>query len=117
MISRLYLRGVLADLTGPRDPDLPPNRLRFVGAGDFRAVGDEMVNLLTTVGGLRANVAQKHLACRGQPDPARLTLEQFGAELLFKIHDSAIDGGSRDVEPFRRLSDRAGACDFINILQ
>ena len=43
MISRLYLRGVLADLTGPRDPDLPPNRLRFVGAGDFRAVGDEIV--------------------------------------------------------------------------
>jgi hypothetical protein len=69
------------------------------------------------VGGLRANVAQKHLACRGQPDAARSTLEQFGVELLLKIHDSAIDGGSRDVEPFRRSSDRTGARDFIHILQ
>jgi len=66
-MSRLYLRGVLEDarrfLTGKREPELPPMRLRFVGAGDFRAVGDEMVKLLTTVGGLRADDRVLDIGC------------------------------------------------------
>ena len=37
-------------LTGKSDPDLPPLRLRFVGVGDFRAVGDELKELLVRFG-------------------------------------------------------------------
>jgi SAM-dependent methyltransferase len=62
-----YLRGALEDarlfLAGRGDRELPPNRLRFVGAGDFRAVGDEMVNLLTTIGGLRAEDRVLDVGC------------------------------------------------------
>ena len=37
-------------LTGKADPELPPLRLRFVGAGDFRTVGDELKELLVRFG-------------------------------------------------------------------
>jgi SAM-dependent methyltransferase len=37
-------------LTGKADPDLPPLRLRFVGAGDFRAVGEELRDVLIRFG-------------------------------------------------------------------
>jgi ubiquinone/menaquinone biosynthesis C-methylase UbiE len=37
-------------LTGKADPELPPLRLRFVGIGDFRAVGDELKDLLVRFG-------------------------------------------------------------------
>src|SRR6058998_2088843 len=40
-------------LTGKADPELPPLRMRFVGMGDFRAIGEEMLNLLVHYGGLR----------------------------------------------------------------
>jgi SAM-dependent methyltransferase len=39
-------------VTGRGDPELPPMRLRFVGAGDFRSVGEEMAAVLTQFGGL-----------------------------------------------------------------
>jgi SAM-dependent methyltransferase len=39
-------------LTGKTDRELPPLRLRFVGMGDFRAIGEEMVGLLVRYGGL-----------------------------------------------------------------
>jgi len=52
-----YLHSAYIDLrlflTGKSDPELPPMRLRFVGAGDFRYVGDNLVNVLTTIGGLK----------------------------------------------------------------
>jgi SAM-dependent methyltransferase len=61
------LRGAIEDarlfVTGRRDRELPPMRLRFVGAGDFRAVGDEMVKLLTTVGGLRPDDRVLDIGC------------------------------------------------------
>ena len=61
------LRDVLADVlllvTGKRDPELPPMRLRFVGAGDFRAVGEEMVKLLTTMGGLQPGDRVLDIGC------------------------------------------------------
>src|SRR4051794_15035023 len=37
-------------LTGKTDPELPPLRLRFVGVGDFRAVGEELKELLIRFG-------------------------------------------------------------------
>src|SRR5262245_59442347 len=40
-------------LTGKSDPELPPLRMRFVGMGDFRAIGEELLNLLVRYGGLR----------------------------------------------------------------
>src|SRR6185369_7622628 len=72
LMSRLrwklrYLRGALEDLrlfvTGTRDRELPPMRLRFVGAGDFRAVGDEMVKLLTNVGEMQPGDRVLDIGC------------------------------------------------------
>lgn len=37
-------------LTGKTDPELPPLRLRFVGVGDFRMVGEELKELLVRFG-------------------------------------------------------------------
>jgi ubiquinone/menaquinone biosynthesis C-methylase UbiE len=37
-------------MAGTRESALPPMRLRFVGAGDFRAVGEELKELLVHVG-------------------------------------------------------------------
>ena len=40
-------------LTGKSDPELPPLRMRFVGMGDFRSIGEELLNLLVHYGSLR----------------------------------------------------------------
>ncbi len=40
-------------LTGKTDRELPPLRMRFVGMGDFRAIGEELLDLLVQYGGLR----------------------------------------------------------------
>lgn len=40
-------------LTGKADRELPPLRMRFVGMGDFRAIGEEMLGLMVRLGGLR----------------------------------------------------------------
>jgi SAM-dependent methyltransferase len=40
-------------LTGKSDPELPPLRMRFVGMGDFREIGEELAGLLVRYGGLR----------------------------------------------------------------
>jgi len=40
-------------LTGKRDKAYPPRRLNFVGSKDFKAVGDEFVELFKNVGGLK----------------------------------------------------------------
>lgn len=40
-------------LRGVRDPLVPPRRLMFVGDGDFRAVGDEFLELFVRLGGLQ----------------------------------------------------------------
>ncbi len=52
-----YLHSAYIDLrlllTGKRERDLPPMRLRFVGGGDFRKIGEEMVQLLIERAGLQ----------------------------------------------------------------
>jgi SAM-dependent methyltransferase len=40
-------------ITGQADDELPPHRLRSVGAGDFRAIGDNMVRHFIDPGGLQ----------------------------------------------------------------
>ena len=50
-------------LTGKSDPELPPLRMRFVGMGDFRAIGEEMRGLLARVGGLRRTDRVLDIGC------------------------------------------------------
>jgi SAM-dependent methyltransferase len=62
-----YARAAYIDLrlflTGKTDYDLPPLRLRFVGAGDFRAVGDHLLNLTITRGGLARDSRILDIGC------------------------------------------------------
>lgn len=47
------LRDAFDTVTGHRDPLVPPRRSMFVGPGDFRDIGDELLALLVREGGLR----------------------------------------------------------------
>ncbi len=62
-----YLRAAYIDLrlfaTGKGDPELPPMRLRFVGMGDFRGVGESLVKLLIETGGLRPTDRVLDIGC------------------------------------------------------
>jgi len=61
------LKGALRDLgellRGDREPDLPPHRLRFVGAGEFRAAGLELASLLVDCGRLAPSDRVLDLGC------------------------------------------------------
>lgn len=63
----MYVRGAATDLrrflTGTRERGYPPMRLRFVGMGDFVRVGEELANLLTTVGGLQPDDRVLDIGC------------------------------------------------------
>ncbi len=49
---RLRMQDALDVVSRRRDPLIPPRRLRFVGEGDFAAVGDEYLRHLITLGKL-----------------------------------------------------------------
>lgn len=54
----------LADrLRGRRDPLLPPRWLRYVGPGDFRAIGEEFAGHLVELAGLRPNHRVLDIGC------------------------------------------------------
>ena len=48
---------------GRSDPLVPPRRLSRVGAGDFKAVGDEVLRQLQTLGGLRPDADVLDVGC------------------------------------------------------
>ena len=56
-------RDVLEGLTGQSDPDLPPHRLRSVGMGDFRLIGENMVRRFVDLGGLQPEHDLLDLGC------------------------------------------------------
>lgn len=68
-IERLfrYFAAAYVDLrilaAGKADPDLPPLRLRFVGDGDFRSVGEQLAALVLEHGGLRATSRLLDIGC------------------------------------------------------
>ncbi len=50
-------------LRGRHDPLLPPRWLRYVGPGDFRAIGDEFAGHLVELAGLRPDHAVLDIGC------------------------------------------------------
>ncbi|HZI65848.1 MAG TPA: class I SAM-dependent methyltransferase [Thermoanaerobaculia bacterium] len=50
-------------LAGKTDPDSPPLRLRFVGDGDFEAVGDELADLVLAHGRVHPNSTLLDIGC------------------------------------------------------
>jgi SAM-dependent methyltransferase len=50
-------------LTGKTDREIPPLRLRFVGIGDFRVVGDDLAAMLVSAGGLRPTDRVLDIGC------------------------------------------------------
>lgn len=65
--ARAYARAAWVDtrlwITGKADPELPPVRLRFVGDGDFRIIGNELASLLIEVGGLQPTDRVLDIGC------------------------------------------------------
>jgi SAM-dependent methyltransferase len=57
------LRDALDAVTGRRDPLVPPRRSVFVGPGDFRAVGDELLGLLIDQAQLRPGERVLDVGC------------------------------------------------------
>ncbi len=72
--SGRYMRAAYIDLrllmTGKRDRELPPLRLRFVGAGDFRGTGEHLLQLTITRAGLTPRSRILDVGC----GPGRLAL-------------------------------------------
>ncbi len=64
---------------------------------------------------LPAQIVDEHLAGSGEPHAARAAFEQVGAEFLLQVHDAAVHRGCGDVEMIRRLADRAGPRDLVDI--
>ena len=88
-------------LTGAYDPDIPPLRLRFVGAGDFRAVGEEMKGLLVRIGGLRPDERVLDIGCgAGRVAlPLTRTLDASATYDGFDIVKGGIDWCRRHITP------------------
>lgn len=61
------LRAAYIDLrlfvTGKRDPELPPLRLRFVGPGEFRSAGAHLLELAVSRGALRPDGRVLDIGC------------------------------------------------------
>ncbi len=57
------LRDALDTVAGRRDPLVPPRRAMFVGPGDFRAVGDELLGLLVDQAQLRPDERVLDVGC------------------------------------------------------
>jgi len=62
-----YARAAYIDvrvfLAGKSDPDLPPLRLRFVGDGDFRTVGNQLAELVLAHGGVHERSRLLDIGC------------------------------------------------------
>lgn len=62
-----YLRAAYVDirlfLAGKGERDIPPLRLRFVGSGDFRAVGDHLLGLTKTRGSIHGDSRVLDIGC------------------------------------------------------
>jgi ubiquinone/menaquinone biosynthesis C-methylase UbiE len=62
-----YMRAAYVDarllVSGKRERDIPPLRLRFVGSGDFRAVGEHLLALTKTRGSVDAGSRVLDIGC------------------------------------------------------
>jgi SAM-dependent methyltransferase len=89
-------------LTGKADPELPPLRmLQFVGMGDFRAIGEELLNLLVHHGGLRRTdrVLDIGSGIGRVAIPLTRYLQSSAAYDGFDIVKSGIDWCRRNITP------------------
>ena len=66
---------------------------------------------------LAAQIVDEDLAGGGEAHAARPAVEQRRAKFLFQVGNAPIDRGSRDIEPFGGLADRAGTGDLVDITQ
>jgi hypothetical protein len=61
------------------------------------------------------HVRRDDLAHRCQPQPLRQALEQRGADVLLPLQQLPVQRRRRDVQPARRLADRAAAPDRVEV--
>jgi len=101
--KRRWIRAALTDarlfVTRQADATLPPMRLRFVGAGDFRAVGDELVRLLVDVGGLQVLDRVLDIGCGAGRVALPLTRVLRSTYDGFDVVKSAVRWCRRNITP------------------
>jgi SAM-dependent methyltransferase len=92
-------RDVGETLSRRADPTLPPHRLRFVGQGDFRAIGEELVRQMVEVGGLKPTDSVLDIGCGIGRIAIPMTgyLSPEGSYRGFDIVPRAINWCSRNV--------------------
>lgn len=95
------LRDALETVTGRRDPLVPPRRSRFVGPGDFRDVGDELLALLVREAGLRPGERVVDIGCGiGRlARPLTAYLEPTGSYAGFDVVAEGIDFCRAQITP------------------
>ena len=106
------------DLDGRMGGDEPGHRLgqevhgQAVEGGDGHLAADDAAQVVDVpaqpgevVQGV-PRVAQNELPGVGQPHAVRVPLEQRGAEVVLELQYLPVDGGRRDVQPFRGAADR-----------
>ena len=88
-------------LLGRRNPRLPPRRLRFVGGGDFEAVGEEFLRHFVELCGLPRNARVLDVGCGVGRVAIPLTryLDDSGSYEGFDIVSSGIDWCRRSISP------------------
>ena len=94
-------RDVFEGLTGQADPQLPPHRLRSVGAGDFRSVGDNMFRHFVDPGGLLTHHDVLDVGCGigRMAIPLTAYLNSEGSYRGLDIRPGPIDWCRRHITP------------------
>lgn len=88
------------NLTGKAEPDVPPIRLQFVGAGDFRAAGEHLLHLTLTYGRVTPDSRLLDIGCGSGRLAIPLThYLSAGAYEGFDIVGSAVRWCRRNVTP------------------
>jgi SAM-dependent methyltransferase len=89
-----YLRATYVDarllVSGKRERGIPPLRLRFVGSGDFRAVGEHLLALTKTRGSVGADSRVLDIGCGS----GRLALPLTKFLLQGEYHGFDVMGGA-----------------------
>ncbi len=105
----------IESITGRGDPSIPPRRLRFVGDGDFRAIGKEFLSYFTNLGNLQPWETVLDVGCGVGRIAIALTdfLDTRGRYEGFDVHKRGIEWCTTHIST-KHPSFRFHLCDVFN---